>query len=204
MLGLRTLALAVTVTFAVHAAEAAVVKADISGAAGVQSQALPPLGTGQFVPAVTIFAGETFEGTISAPLDLFNTGVSLSTLVDSDPFNLSFGAPIFGLQFSGGITDEFGGFLSGIATLTVDGMSLDYDLDGSGPQDIGALSTTAFSSAMLSLTSFDVSASAIAFLDADAILVTNVNPIPLPSSAVMLLSVLAFGVMTARRRQAVS
>lgn len=187
------------------AAQAATIVADITGLPGVQTETLPPAAYADPGPA-TVFAGSAIQGSLSAPDGLFDTGVSLSTNLDSDPISASFAAPLAGLQFTAAITDEFGDYLDGTITLAVAGEMFDFVVDSGGPDDIGVTSDTGLSGATLSISAFDTNASAVAFLDLSTIraLTAPTGPmpvIPLPGSAALLLGGLA-GLGALRRRVA--
>ncbi|MBU2991589.1 hypothetical protein Q4555_16220 [Octadecabacter sp. 1_MG-2023] len=181
-------------------AHAATITPDISGQAGVVTELLPPAGTAIFPDSITVFGGGDAEGTLSAPNGLFNVfDGSISTNFDSDPLDIAFANPIYALQFNVGITDVDGIFLSGTLSLSVSGEVFDYVLGGGGYEAVAIASNVGFQSASLSIFDFDTNASSIAFIDANAISVSTIAPIPLPAGGLLMLTGLLF-VIGARRR----
>ena len=173
-------------------AGALIVAADLTGRPGVQTEALPPAGTVPlFPPSVDVFVGSEMEATIAADAgDLFNGIAALSTELELAGLIVTFDAPVFGLQFFGGLTDEFDVFLDGSVTFTVGLDTLDLPVSAAGPTAMGLMSDTAFTQATLTVQSFDLDPSAVAFLSASSVSATA-TPIPLPSSGPLLLSIAA-------------
>lgn len=185
---LRSFVLLCALSIAPSYASAATISSDITGQAGVLSQTLPPAGASDFPDSVTVFAGTVAEGTLSAPNGLFNLGASLSTSLDSDPLEISFLQDVYGVQFNLGITDEFGGFLTGTVALAIGAEVFNFALDASGYEALAVTSNVGFQNATLSILNFDTNASAIAFSDSNAVLAATMAPIPLPAGGLLLLS----------------
>ena len=203
-------AAAISLALTTGAAQAALVETFSNSVAFLAAVPVPNANTVTFGPVgpgpvldLTGFAASASAGLLTATATtggLFGASTVLSTEFDQDILVLSFSQPVLALGLFGLVTDEFFNAVDGALLIDVVGSgTATLATTNVGSAFLGFRSDVAFSSVRLSVSSFDVIATAVAFAGLTDTMYVGAGPTAVPAPGVAALLVPAIGLLFARR-----
>jgi hypothetical protein len=190
---------------------AAVIQTFTDQASFTTQVSIPPgntvsIGTGGPAPNITVngVTPSASAGPITvtaSPGDVFGDGTLISTDQDRATLVLTFASPVLAIGFTPSITDANFGSLSGELQLVLIGSGTET-LPTTGPAFIGYESDTGILSVQISVLSFDMNASNVAFatLGQSILVGERASSIPAPGSESLLIPFLALILVLLRQK----